>query len=89
MIKLLMAAITVVILLIGCASLTPEGRKVRLTRNPQATAGCRFVGEFDTNPGFGNPDDAIRNKAASLGANLVLRTTYSRAEAYRCPTEGN
>ena len=76
-----------VMLLTACASLTPEGEKVRITTNPQATAGCTFIanvkGQFDAD---------LRNEAAKVGANIVFNQTqpneihiWQHGEAYSCP----
>ena len=71
---------------IGCASLTSEGAKVRVTNNPQATASCKFLGSVK-----GKFDNDLRNEAAKLGANLVFNMTqhneihvWQHGEAYRC-----
>jgi hypothetical protein len=65
----------------GCASLTPEGAKVRITNNPQATVGCKFLGEVK-----GKFENELRNEAAELGANLVFSATQpvERVEACKC-----
>jgi hypothetical protein len=57
---------------VGCASITPAGDQVRLTNNPQATAGCQFLGNLKV----ASDDNKLRNQAASLGANVVY--SYSR-----------
>ncbi len=76
-----------VLALTACASLTPEGEKVRITTNPQATAGCTFVANVK-----GKFDADLRNEAAKVGANLVFNQTqpneihiWQHGEAYSCP----
>jgi hypothetical protein len=74
----------------ACSSLTPEGERVRITVNTQATAGCNFLGKVK-----GKYDNDLRNEAAKLGANLVWNETeamhdtgpriWQHGEAYRCP----
>ena len=94
-------------LLVGCVTtqLTPAGRAVRLTSNPEAVSGCRLVGEIEgkdrVNGGMlgqgaaeENATRRLKNKAAEMGANVVLLTTSSAGmggarmlgEGYLCPT---
>jgi hypothetical protein len=84
------AALALALLCGGCVTLTPEGDGGRYTRNQQATAGCKFLGDVS---GLGESVDVehrrLRNNAAKLGADLVLDTTHRgeaavRGEAYRC-----
>jgi hypothetical protein len=78
-----------VLLLAGCATLTPEGAKVRITNNPQATAGCKFLGNVK-----GKFDNDLRSEAAKLGADVVFNMTqpnephiWQHGEAYSCEQE--
>jgi hypothetical protein len=48
-------AILVAITLSGCASLTKEGRHVRVTNNPDVVRGCKFVGNIKASSGWGGP----------------------------------
>lgn len=74
------------------ATLTPEGGKVRVTENSQATAGCTFISNINGDeaaPGDSTPN--LQNQAAKLGGNLVFlgRKTgvIQNAEVYRCPSQ--
>jgi Domain of unknown function (DUF4156) len=79
---------------LACATVTSEARTVRLTRNPEATKGCVFLGNVSQAQLLSNEatENGLRNKAAKLGANLVfVGHTPSGAmqppwngEAYRC-----
>jgi hypothetical protein len=84
-------------------ALTPAGRAVRLTANPDAVRGCKLLGEVrgadHVLPGDAaeqNADARLRNAAAALGANVVFLTTSDidrdgatfRGEAYACPLAG-
>jgi len=89
--KLAVLAAAVLFTLDGCVSLTPEGERVRITVNSQATAGCKFLGKVK-----GQLDADLRNEAAKLGANVVWNETeavqdkgpriWQHGEAYSCPT---
>ncbi len=80
----------------GCATVTPEGERVRTTRNQQATVGCRFIGNVRQSLTAGGPVDtekALREKAARLGADtLYIGPTNAswaapmEGEAYLCGT---
>ena len=63
--------------------------RVRLTRNPQATAGCSFVGDVEANALIEvDVEMVLRLEAAKRGGDLVLETVSNRSvvvgEAYRC-----
>jgi len=76
----------------GCVSTTPEGSKVRLTRNSQATAGCKFIANVSAGNGMGDVENRLKNEAAKVGGDLVFLDSTSlkenpflaHAEAYRC-----
>jgi len=92
-------------LLSGCVTttLTPAGGKVRVTGNPEAVRQCQFIGEVlgrdRMNGGMmgqsaaeENANRRVRNRAAEMGANVVLLVTdttgfsgsVKRGEAYKC-----
>lgn len=70
------------LVLSGCVSATPQGEKVRLTDNPRATAGCKFLGSVQ-----GIRPNTLRNEGAKLGADVVFPTMVGgpHGEAYKCP----
>lgn len=78
------------IVLTSCVSATAEGKKVRITRNPQATAGCKFIGNVEAANGFGDVENRLQNEAAKIGADTVfmdqnaLGPHSARGEAYLC-----
>lgn len=94
-------AIGAAVLTCSCTSLSTEGRKVRVTANPDVVRGCTFVGNVSGSSGWGNAAAAageesvqnqMQNETARLGGN-VLFLVSSRAgftargvgEAYACP----
>jgi hypothetical protein len=93
---------------VGCVTtqLTPEGQAVRVTASSDAAKGCKLIGEVDASDSMNggalgqtaaeeNTNRRIRNKAASMGANLVVLVNSStgtggsraRGEAYSCPEQ--
>jgi hypothetical protein len=87
----------VAVLAFGCASvaLSPEGQHVKMVSEQSAVAGCQLVGIADASTERGltaeTYQNAIRNKAAAMGADTVLMkysvmTGFygSSASAYRC-----
>ena len=77
----------------GCASLTPEAGAVRVTQNPAATEGCKFLGDVEvTNTwGAGDSEKKLRIAAAKMGANVLFigprmftKFVTAHGEAYRC-----
>lgn len=75
------------------ATLTPEGGKVRVTENSQATVGCTFISNIKAPDEWTEGDSTpnLQNQAAKLGGNLVFlgRKTgvQQNAEVYRCPNQ--
>lgn len=84
--------------------LTHAGALVRLTPNPEAVRGCTLVGPISASDRLQggmvgqmaaeeNAHRRLQNKAAEMGANVVLFTaaetgmsgSRARGEAYRCP----
>jgi hypothetical protein len=89
MTKLLL--VVILVLASGCASVTPQGTKVRVTNNPQATVGCKFLGSV-TAPVMVSESDGevgLQNRAAELGGNVVFRAPHRigpklEGEVYFC-----
>jgi uncharacterized protein DUF4156 len=80
------------LLLAGCVSLTPEGERVRVVRNPNAVQACTKLGDqlesisgwggvFLGGAGLENNKATLRNQAAKLGGDTLLilqeRATYA------------
>lgn len=79
--------------LIGCSSYTrPAGtEQVRVTRNPEQTKFCKFLGEITetTKWGLKDTEDRMRAKAAELGGDTLYIGPKSAqfqlsGEAYLC-----
>ncbi len=86
------------ILLGGCASVTPEQRaaaqKIRIVSN-DPPGGCEDLGAVSGGSYMGDEDavrEGLRLEAARKGANLVrldgMRPGYDVGTAFRCPVEG-
>ncbi len=90
-----------VLLVLGCATqLTPEGSSVGIVLDKE---GCEFLGTVSASDSMGmtpadhaeNAMNALRNKAAAMGANSVRiinvdsapEATTALAEALVCETE--
>lgn len=78
-------AIGAVLLLAGCVTtkVTPEGEGVRVTTNPEAIKGCRYVGDIQAsdrmNGGAFGQDAAeentfrrVKNATAAMGGNVAF-----------------
>lgn len=89
-----------ILTLTGCAAnpyaeppppLSATAKAVRVTSNPEATAGCKFVSNiempdfkvFSRQPTKEEFYDRVKEEAAKLGGNLVY--DHNGLEAYRCP----
>jgi hypothetical protein len=82
--------------LVGCVSLTPEGKKVRITNNPETVKGCTFLKNVrSTSTLSGNVEGlaasanekTLQNDTAALGGNVLYVISSGRhasGEAYRC-----
>jgi hypothetical protein len=92
-----MAVLLIVVILAGCATLTPDAEKVRVTQNPEATKGCTFIKTISVvnTWGPGDSEKKLRLEAVKVGANLVFQGSGKYAvgghsfvhyggEAYRC-----
>jgi hypothetical protein len=84
-------------------TLTPAGEIVRVTPNPNVVQDCEYLGEVEGGDGWNggiagqraaeeNAQRDLRNKAAAMGADVVLLATAEtgtsgatiRGEAYAC-----
>jgi len=88
------------LLLGGCISVTPEGEKVRVTRNANDVRECRSLGQdnassgwggFAAGPGFDNNKHQLQNWTASIGGDTLLLLSERGAhvpqtfgEAFKC-----
>lgn len=78
--------------LVGCASLTKEGEKVRLTLNENDVSACKFIENIKIGPPYWLPSDwkkKLRNKAGTVGGNTVLTKkpglkVYVEGKVYTC-----
>jgi hypothetical protein len=81
----------------ACVSTTPAGEKVRITANPDAVKGCKFLGNVKATSGWGgsagtglassNTEKTLQNKTAALGGNVLFEVQsgiHASGEAYRC-----
>jgi hypothetical protein len=90
--KKIMLLLALLIGLTGCASVTPQGAKVRSTRESADVTGCKPLGFVEAQPPFIGPNDAMnemKDKTAILGGNVLLVTRMSigpaKGVAYLCP----
>lgn len=88
------AALVAMLLLAGCTSISPAGRRVRFV--DQVRSDCEFIAAIEGNQWVNGGENQLRNEAAKLGANWVVVTAtkwegYARGhrpgagDAYRCP----
>ena len=82
----------------GCVSLTPDGERVRVTRNANDVRECRSLGQgyestllAGAGLGFDRNKTKLQNWAAGRGADTLLLTSerggdvpQTFGEAYRC-----
>jgi hypothetical protein len=61
-------------LAIGCTSLHPEAREVRLTHDSKDVTGCREIGSVQSwfSFSFRDSQNQLKNKASRAGADTVL-----------------
>lgn len=88
------SALLLPILLSGCATLSPYGKKwngVYVTKSQNVVSACKYVDVFHSWPPYILPNDDIRNisrRAAEAGANTVLikgaRVISTEGLAYKC-----
>jgi len=87
--KILVAAIAVI--LSACVALTPAMKKISISEDRTAVAGCqqlgRVHGDFDLDNVKGN-EQAMVKKTYELGGDtlLVINDAGNRGEAYKCGT---
>jgi Domain of unknown function (DUF4156) len=92
-----LAAYGLLIVVCGCTSASPAAQKVRITQNPEAVKGCRFLGNVKATSGWGgaamsgvgahNAEVALQEKTAKLGGDVlfvVASGTHASGEAYDC-----
>ena len=84
------------IALVGCVSLTPEGKRVRITSNPAAVKGCTFLKNVRSTSTLSSNaeglaasanEKTLQNDTAALGGNVLYVISSGRhasGEAYRC-----
>jgi len=97
--RTILAALSIFTLLfiIGCAGLSPEGARVRLTNNPDVVKDCTFVANVKGKSGWGGPaggqigEDQVeikmKNQTATIGAN-TLYLISSKAGGYGGSSRG-
>lgn len=92
-----LGSLPLLMLLVGCISASPAAQKVRITQNPEAVKGCRFLGNVKATSGWGgaamsgvgahNAEVALQEKTAKLGGDVVFVVasgTHASGEAYDC-----
>jgi hypothetical protein len=85
--------------LLGCSPLSPEGKQVRVTSDPEVVSGCKFVGNTKAATGVLRAMSAsgeeqverkLQNQAAAMGGNVLYLVSWDTgsvqgvAEVYRC-----
>ena len=82
----------ILVLALGCVSLTPDGRMVRELSLRPPTTDCQFLGIVERNDGLTWRDtmNALRNNVAEIGGDTYVLVSvddasgYAQAEAYQC-----
>jgi|HubBroStandDraft_6_1064221.scaffolds.fasta_scaffold279918_2 hypothetical protein len=87
--KIKLAAAALV--LSGCTTMAPRADQVSIVTDPALVQHCAAVGNVTSTPPYVLPGDdlkQLRNQAAGLGADTVLRTgpriVSTQGVAYRC-----
>jgi hypothetical protein len=72
----------VFLLIIGCAGLSPEGARVRLTNNPDVVKDCTFIANVRGTSGWGGAaggsigdrqvETKMKNQTAKIGGNTLF-----------------
>jgi hypothetical protein len=77
--------------LAGCTTMAPHADQVAIVTDPIAVEKCSALGNVASDPPYIMPGDdlkQLRNQAAGLGADTVLRTgpriVSTKGIAYRC-----
>jgi hypothetical protein len=92
--KMILVCFIGICFMTGCASLSPEGSRVRLAS--QVGSNCEFLGSIDASIWVNKGDNYLKNQAAKMGGNWIVVTGYkwegvflgnkpSSGEVYRCP----
>ena len=97
MIRIVLLALSCIALLSACVSVSTSGAAVRVTSNPEAVKGCRFMKNVNATSGWGgaggtglaesNTEKTLQNRTAELGGDvlfLVAAGIHSSGEAYSC-----
>jgi len=92
-----LGSLPLLMLFVGCISASPAAQKVRITQNPEAVKGCRFLGNVKATSGWGgaamsgvgahNAEVALQEKTAKLGGDVVFviaSGAHASGEAYDC-----
>lgn len=79
---------SVLLLSVGCVTLTPEGELVQPTKDTSKVEGCTLKGTI-TVKGLGEGGAVVesRNSAVNLGANVILVGDQSTSEDNRSVVE--
>lgn len=78
----ILAVCGVMVIVVACVSLKPEGQGVRVTTNPELVRACTFIGEVTGTTRYGptgntatdeqSAHNDLRNNAGRMGADTVL-----------------
>jgi hypothetical protein len=91
----LLAAVFAIVAL-SCMTASPKAQSIRVTSNPEAVRGCKYLGNVEGNSGFSsavadnNAVVEMREEGAKLGANVILAVTLGKkaiGEAYLCANQ--
>ena len=86
----LLLAIVLGSIFASCTSVSLRGERVRVTKHEADVRDCKLLGEVVSTPPWVGPNDAendLRNRAADLGADVVLThmgVGRATAKAYDC-----
>jgi hypothetical protein len=86
-------AIWLMISISSCVGLSPEARKVSVTKAAEAVEGCKVLGTVRAQPPYVGPRDGMhqmQNEVAGLGGDTLFVTSYNvtaTGVAYRCRSE--
>ena len=88
--------LAILALLCGCASVTREGSRVRIVKDPVLVKGCKYVDSLSAEGKHKAAMNKLKNTAAKIGTNRVLISTFSSfgfkvmlsGDAYICKTKG-
>jgi hypothetical protein len=81
-------ALVVLVVLLGCRTTIPDGRRVRVVSRAVDGAGCEMLGRVSAHPaGRGGSLAQLKTATAALGGDTLLVVSPSGGErgvAYRC-----